>query len=916
MNIESTPLVPKTDILRFDFEEEVDILKVFNDIVLSPTIPFASCASYFKRYKGFNPSDGLIKERPFCRIWFVKGSVNNSVDIYPTYITVKSTALEVLPFIQDIVNIKDDKLILSSKTVFYIYNISTFNESLFLEFLMNDPEIRRYFTIKESTVLLKKRKTIRLDFMPKKDIKLELNVNFERLEQGDELFKSPFWKKVGPGNVYLRLTMTITQNMSSKELESIKNMLVKIIDKYSTEAEELQEIYDELGVKTLFEKGKKVSKNPKITYMDGEMFPTGYSTFCQVQQGQQPSYISKEEGDQMLEDEEVYQVLEYPLADDQGQIVIDSEPRYFVCKDERHPFPGLKPNTELSNKDLFPYLPCCYGKDQYEIQGSGMWNYLRNIKPGANRIDTTVNIKVKGKIQLKSGVKGNLPKTINDMFLIFKSDRMYQRIGVPGTVNDSFLTCLNMATKRLLTRADITKYYSVAIQENWDTPLPEIRESVANHEVYLNPLKYIRVLEVAFGVKIFIFEVQDDEGTFAIPNNTHGHLTWFEPERPFVMIFLSRGSKGKRDEICELIVDEDSGDSLFINKEFHGELHNTFYEVHSQYVPFRKYSRFEPSGLDNIKSQYVDSYGKTRLVKLQNGIVCSTPPLPILPVKIDMTLEESVVENPEIAFSGLDFTRLNKDFGNIRLASGIPLRFRYTNYDNVVDAKLYIDNEKGFRLLIDTTCKKIADSIELVNKQSISEFFKKNIKRGSYIIPESSLYIDADMINVNTKEMKDRLFYWVMLIFTRMGKPHFDILKSINFLPSYYRLLTDFTKRTGENIVFGEKNAKNIFKNEIKIHNSPVDITTVGYFVTGSWTTKIGPVLTINTDSLENAIRVHRAWEQTGNILVSDELKAVNVSSVDSTLIDFDNASYEGSGRYVVVRKSFRDRIVFCPMII
>ena len=546
-----------------------------------------------------------------------------------------------------------------------------------------------------------------------------------------------------------------------------------------------------------------------------------------------------------------------------------------------------------------------------------MWNYLRNIRPGINRNEGVANITVKGKIQLKAGVKGSLSRSINDMLLLFKSDRGYQRLGVSGTINDSFLTCLNNATNMKLTRDDISKYYTVSIQENWNIPLDKIRDEILNEEVYLNPLKYIRVLEVAFGVKIFLFDVENDEGTFAIPNHTHGYLSWFEPEKPFVMIFLSKGSKGKRDEICELIIDEQSEKSLFTNAEFHSLIHQTFYRVHSQYIPFRRYSTFRLDGLEDVVSQFVDSYGKTRLVEFPGGVVFSTPPLPILPVKINEELEESVVKNPEKVLAKFpNYDRVSKEFGVVRLDSGIPLRFRYGLYKPVVNVEKFIDNEKGTRLLIDVACKKLADTVGDVNEDSIITFFDRYVELGKYIPAESAMYKNARRVVVDTEIMKDRLLYWVNLMYTRLGKSYFDKVRSMDFLPSYYKSITDFDKRNGEIIINGVETAKSVFQNVVKLYDEPMEKIENGYFVIGQWTCKNGPVLTVNMNSVENAIRVHRAWATTGNILVSEELMAADVDGKDATVIDYNKAEVKGNGRYIVVKRKFRERTVYCPMMI
>lgn len=37
---------------------------------------------------------------------------------------------------------------------------------------------------------------------------------------------------------------------------------------------------------------------------------------------------------------------------------------YFVCPEDENPYPGVKINKDLPNKDIYPYIPSCGKRDQ------------------------------------------------------------------------------------------------------------------------------------------------------------------------------------------------------------------------------------------------------------------------------------------------------------------------------------------------------------------------------------------------------------------------------------------------------------------------------------------------------------------------------------------------------------------------
>ena len=82
----------------------------------------------------------------------------------------------------------------------------------------------------------------------------------------------------------------------------------------------------------------------------------------------------------------------------------ESTKRYYICDHTSHPYPGLRDNT-LENKKKFPYIPCCYTKDQNR-EGT-KFNYYYAQAQMKDKNNAVQDIFISGKT-MAPGIPGTL----------------------------------------------------------------------------------------------------------------------------------------------------------------------------------------------------------------------------------------------------------------------------------------------------------------------------------------------------------------------------------------------------------------------------------------------------------------------------------------------------------------------------
>lgn len=240
-------------------------------------------------------------------------------------------------------------------------------------------------------------------------------------------------------------------------------------------------------------KGKRFSLNEKIP----ELFLPLYSRKC----ANIPRIVTDEEV------KDGFQTMRYPLYQEGGL-----EPSIYTCDHHpQYPYPGLRTNT-LENAGTFPYLPCCYEKDQLAKDKSNYNMYLSGqtqeaIPRGNNVLYKTIRI-------IPNGTLGILPLNIKKSLM---NSTDYYRYGITSSA-DSIIQCIARAKPSALevklSRRDMLPYINLGRQELWEYTTDDIIHWLDSH-AYVDPKAFVAILEECFDVSIFLFERSVGKCTYA-----------------------------------------------------------------------------------------------------------------------------------------------------------------------------------------------------------------------------------------------------------------------------------------------------------------------------------------------------------------------------------------------------------------
>jgi hypothetical protein len=195
--------------------------------------------------------------------------------------------------------------------------------------------------------------------------------NLQTYKKGAEILSE---RKLGLGVPYVQIK--ISSAASVDVAEQFIGILTRLLTRYKEEQGKIEKLYlsyipEFLEYKTLdvTSKGRKdaATKISQLKQVAPDLFIADYARKCLCQF--QPIPIDDDEVEAWRNKTFTYQgrerkreVLSFP----------PNNPRWnFVCPDDKYPFPGVKTN-KLSNRDLYPGLPCCFVKEQI---GSAKSNY-------------------------------------------------------------------------------------------------------------------------------------------------------------------------------------------------------------------------------------------------------------------------------------------------------------------------------------------------------------------------------------------------------------------------------------------------------------------------------------------------------------------------------------------------------------
>lgn len=571
-----------------------------------------------------------------------------------------------------------------SSTGLLIYPFQTVLIPIWADLCMTDSYFNNLVVIDESIRASKKRENV---YMYVVDDPSDIITMMTKMTTKPGMFNIPT-----ENTLYLRVRI---KAKTSREAIRYGEIMAKLITIYNDKLESILDIYKGFipgfleNTMQKFSEIKLVDDFLRLKDVAPEIFLPNYSREC----FKRPTVVSEEEAVRLMETGEK-QVIPFPVF---GEAV----KRYYVCNHKTHMYPGLRKN-KLENKNKFPYIPCCYIKNQ-DREGTKLRHYY--TQSGIREQQTAIqDIFLSNKI-LPPGMSGVLPENIKQLFSIINPDAKYQfvRFGINNNYNsllEAVMIALNhtnlqfvepedrprvVEKQRELLNASANIYAAAAKQELHDHEIEDIAERLKREK--LNALEFFHVMEQYFDCSIFLFTSNDrnPQGTLSIPPHSQIHVKAI-PTRPTVFIY----QQNKMNEIhCELIVQTVVGlpktlqnmTTFFtFNDYIVQQVWKVFTNINRTFtssgliapvmLPYVKGVLYAKQGkiFLPVVSQYIDIYGKARMltVKHSNELIsfmCDPVAPYASPISTNFvrTSTKSVLQIVELFKATVVEQRLNRD---------------------------------------------------------------------------------------------------------------------------------------------------------------------------------------------------------------------------------------------------------------
>jgi len=933
--------IPYTDfeLLKTQFDillnvKNRSLLSIFNTIVLDEKMPFATTSDFYKIYKEFIPDLDwgisyneaiIVKILQKENLEYIKKSdyvdgliginqkgnveINLDLNIEPGNVNREQMTERLLSKI-NIENIEVESMVENNVKGIFYFPKHKLNRYVFSDMVMNNPLFSSLLSIDESLKATKQRNTLYIHFTHPSFGKVNINLSEHLAVKGDPLIRTN--KKIKIGDTYIRAKVREAVNSESveKAMEMLSKLFVIYDKSYNTIVSEYRKFIPNFD-KYKEEETQSVFTSLSLKDTAPDIFISGYAKKCAFH----PRIISDEEAKNTDK-----QVMVFPKEGG------NSEPRNYVCDYTENMYPGLRENP-LENSGKFPYIPCCYKKNQAETSGS----VYRHYYYGENLSQKTVGqqeILKTNKFAPKDHF-GQLPEEISRMFKAIDPDMnsKYVRRGVLDT-RASFLNCileiLNVDDIFEMTDPDEIEIYlnetrneldtldNIALcrQEMYNKTDEEISEDITNPSVYFDPKKLINLVEETYKCNIILFSRTDDnDGEMILPYHTQAYYK-NRREYPYILILEHRGSDSDTSMYprCEIICNhrtnkkDENVQSLFdYSSNIGKKIHNVYEKLRKSYA-LDKYIPEAVLGKGEIVSQTTDSYGKCRIVNIEISdkiLTLFTTPIQPLKVPEEIFLNKlstkttlSLCAKLGITISGqITDNNIVKEFigkwGNIDvnipvkddiLVNGIPEKILGITYPNTFESKLrdFSKNKKIAKFTIEYMFwlySWFIDGYE-PNTQSMIDFadnsfvidpyFKyKNISKEFTM--DSGILKDEKIVVESEEEIKRLLF--VLDLAVKRKRSEIIGYKNRKNIDNFYNDVTDFTPISTQIVLQGENSVKN-WIHEKKKRNQIVDRVcpenNSPYFFSNKNIENGSIFIAQNTDTFEKALDICQTWNLLG----------------------------------------------------
>ena len=202
------------------------------------------------------------------------------------------------------------------------------------------------------------------------------------LKQTEKLNEYPGMRNIGEWYLMCRMRAP-----SEEEIDIFHSIIARIVSVYNNNVDTVIGEYRRILSSNYYSPKNCVSMYPLtkrfakikgargLRAIDPDVFYPNYTRLCAS-----PPVIVEHPEEETTND----QIMDFPIKGETTQDGRLVPTRTYTCKTPSHPFVGLR-KSDLGNNDIFPYLPCCFAKDQRDRKGSPYMKYYFEGDDGSKK---------------------------------------------------------------------------------------------------------------------------------------------------------------------------------------------------------------------------------------------------------------------------------------------------------------------------------------------------------------------------------------------------------------------------------------------------------------------------------------------------------------------------------------------------
>ena len=769
---------------------DVDIGNVFYNIQPTKLVPFVSWNNISKIYRGFIPSvsDWVNISNKYISLKYLRNHPSQPEIYGDAGIEMNTqTNKNILYFHHDVNKLQyDESIIVTNLTEAIGFDIiNTAEKDMISSFDVPDQEIH-YYILKD---------LISND---------SLFTNYLSVDESYQTKKSYLTLRFYPSDKEKSFTFTITQQSDNglylrvkikgqhgkSVVEHFMSIMSKLLYLYNLKKQEITDIYLSYGVDI---------NNDVVAEKISDKKLTGSSRRCPKQK--QPTVHKTEISAMSVVNNNTERVM---------KLSTNGTDKYYTCS--TNPdwiYPGL---TTPHEDDLG--IACCFKKKQVGDPTSQYSKYLKG--DNTIKVTTTPHI-LSGNKAIGETQQADLPDTLKRLFngKLPTHQHTFMRYGVDASPR-SFILCIG---KALTINEDVYQDTPfLAKQEMYDYSVNEIKSILTNQDTYIEPRMFLTLLGEIEKINIFMF----GKSGILKPRYANGYYKKSNKYKS-VIIYEQPGDKGSYSqwEIIALINGKDK-QFLFdyddpISVWLRGLLYiETKTKVNDRLLPMFSDLNLKPNWI--IKGHMIDSYGKTRVIKVMSPtneefVFYTTPIQPLnYPVIIVDKIAVYTTEKQQRLSECINNKETERVNNITTMVNETGVEIRVPMEEIHIDAsvtkssimgeesymRVFIKQKRISRYIIEYTKWMFA---KYGDAQNVDKFIRdkmKVINNFTYTgIPknfseQSGIVVDGKIASDSIKTMSQLKFILEMIVLrtpTMLNK-----YKSIVQIPGYYNTITDFNK--------------------------------------------------------------------------------------------------------------------------